>query len=184
MNHIISILNLYIDVQTNTIETIMRKNIKLFGFLALTALILSACATTEKKEVLDMEMVKVEIQAMEDAYAAGEKAKDADAVAAYYSDDAISYSRNDQPLVGKAAIRDDIANNIAKDTTDNYNVYKVVDLFAEGNTAVEIGSWTEFDASGNQKENGNYMSYFQKRNGKYICVRDMSTTTAPVKSGM
>jgi len=167
----------------------MIKNIRLFGFLAFTALILSACTSPEKKkviekEVLDMEKVKVEIQAMEDAYAAGEKAKDADAVAAYYSDDAMSYSRNKEPLSGKAAIRESIANSIAKDTTGNYNVYKVVDLFAEGNTAVEIGSWTEFDSAGNEKENGNYMSYFQKRDGKYICVRDMSTTTAPVKSGM
>ena len=162
----------------------MRKNTKLFGILAFTALVFAACATTEKEEVLDMNKIRVEIQAMEDAYAAGEKAKDADAVAAYYHDDAISYSRNKQPISGRAAIRDNIANNIAKDTTDNYNVYKVVDLFAEGNIAVEIGSWTEFDASGNEKENGNYMSYFQKRDGKYICVRDMSTTTSPVKSGM
>ena len=131
-----------------------------------------------------MEKVKSEIQAMEDAYAAGEKAKDADAGAAQDREDARSYSRNTQPLSGKAAIRDNIANNIAKDTTENYNVYKVVDLFAEGNTAVEIGSWTEFDSSGNEKDNGNYMSYFQKRDGKYICVRDMSTTTSPVKSGM
>ena len=157
---------------------------RLFGFLAITALMFSACATTEKEEVIDMEKVKVEIQAMEDAYAAGEKAKDADAVVEYYSDDAISYSRNNEPLSGKAAIRDNMANSIAKDTTGNYNVYKVVDLFAEGNTAIEIGSWTEFDASGNEKENGNYMSYFQKRDGKYLCVRDMSTTTSPVKSGM
>ena len=162
----------------------MRKNFRLFGFLAFVALIVSSCATTEKEEVLDMEQVKAEIQAMEDAYAAGEKAKDADAVVAYYSDDAISYSRNEQPLSGKAAIRDNMANNIAKDTTGNYNVYKVVDLFAEGNTVVEIGSWTEFDSSGNEQENGNYMSFFQKRDGKYICVRDMSTTTSPVKSGM
>jgi ketosteroid isomerase-like protein len=162
----------------------MRKNIRLFGFLAFTALIFSACTTPEKKEVLDMDKVKSEIQAMEDAYAAGEKAKDADAVAAYYSEDAISYSRNKQPLSGKSAIRDNIANSIAKDTTENYNVYKVVDLFAEGNSAVEIGSWTEFDSAGNEKENGNYMSFFQKRDGKYICVRDMSTTTSPLKSGM
>ncbi len=162
----------------------MIKNIRLFGFLAFTALILSACTTAEKEETLDMEKVRGEIQAMEDAYAAGEKAKDADAVAAYYSEDAMSYNRNKEPLSGKAAIRDNIANSIAKDTTENYNVYKVVDLFAEGNTAVEIGSWTEFDSSGNEKDNGNYMSYFQKRDGKYICVRDMSTTTSPVKSGM
>ena len=162
----------------------MRQFIRLSGLLVFTILIFSACSTTEKKETIDMEKVKGEIQAMEDAYAAAEKAKDADGVAAYYSDDAMSYSRNTQPLSGKAAIRENIANNIAKDTTGNYNVYKVVDLFAEGNTAVEIGSWTEFDSSGTEVENGNYMSYFQKRNGKYLCVRDMTTTTAPVKSGM
>jgi hypothetical protein len=65
-----------------------------------------------------------------------------------------------------------------------YSVYKVVDLFAEGNTAVEIGSWTNFDASGTETENGHYMSYFEKRNGKYECVRDMSTTTKPKEAGM
>ena len=103
----------------------MIKQIKLVGFIAITALILSACSTTEQKEVLDMDKVRLEIQAMEDAYAAGEKAKDADAVAAYYSDDAISYSRNTEPLSGKAAIRDNIANNIWQQglTTDNYSVY-------------------------------------------------------------
>jgi len=169
----------------------MRKNMRLFGFLALTALLLSACATKEKEvvaveaaEVLDMEKVKTEIQAMENAYAAGEKAKDADAVAAYYADDAMSYGQNEQPQNGKAAIRDNIAKDIAKDTTGSYNVYKVVDLFAEGDTAVEIGSWTKFDADGNQIDNGNYMSYLQKRDGKYICVRDMSTTATPLKTGM
>ncbi|MCM4172312.1 nuclear transport factor 2 family protein [Arenibacter sp. TNZ] len=162
----------------------MRKNIGLLGFMAFTVLIFSACSTPEKKVSLDMDQIKVEIQAMEDAYAAAEKAKDADGVAAYYSDDAMSYSRNRQPISGKRAIRENIAKNIAKDTTGNYNVYKVVDLFAQGDNAVEIGSWIEFDASGKQLENGNYMSYFEKRDGKYVCVRDMTTTTAPVKSGM
>ena len=162
----------------------MIKQIKLVGFIAITALILSACSTTEQKEVLDMDKVRLEIQAMEDAYAAGEKAKDADAVAAYYSDDAISYSRNTEPLSGKAAIRDNIANNIAKGTEGNYNVYTVVDVFAEGDTAIEVGSWVEFDPSGKEVDNGNFMSYFQKRDRKYVCVRDMSTTTSPVKASM
>ena len=157
--------------------------------LMFTAFIFTACTTAEKEvkvkvEVIDMEKVRVEIQAMEDAYAAGEKAKDADAVAAYYSDDAISHGRNEKPSSGKAAIRENLAKSIAKDTTGNYNVYKVVDLFAEGNTALEIGSWTEYNSDGDKKDNGHYMSYFEKRDGKYICVRDMSTTTSPLKSGM
>ena len=162
----------------------MKKQIKLFGILAGTLLILSACATTEKEEALDMEKVKIEIQAMEDAFTAGEKAKDADAVAAYYSDDAISYSRNSTPLSGKVAITANISNNMAKDTLGNYSVYKLVNVFAEGDTAIEVGSWVQFNASGKEVDNGNFMSYFQKRNGKYLCVRDMSTTTSPVKSGM
>jgi ketosteroid isomerase-like protein len=162
----------------------MKKQIKLFGILAGTLLILSACATTEKEEALDMEKVRIEIQAMEDAFTAGEKAKDADAVAAYYSDDAISYSRNSTPLSGKVAITANISNNMAKDTLGNYSVYKLVNVFAEGDTAIEVGSWVQFNASGKEVDNGNFMSYFQKRNGKYLCVRDMSTTTSPVKSGM
>ena len=162
----------------------MRIRKKVLGILAFMAILISACTSAEKTEVaeaLDMDAITAEIQAMEDAYAAGEKAKDADAVAAYYSDDAISYARNSEPLSGKAAIRDNIAEGIAKDTTGNYRVYKIVDLFASGDTAVEVGSWTEMDADGNETSNGNYMSYFEKRDGKYVCVRDMSTTTAPAK---
>jgi ketosteroid isomerase-like protein len=162
----------------------MRKNIRLFGFLAITALMISSCANKEEKEIMDMEKVKSEIQAMEDAFAAGEKAKDADAVAVYYSDDAISYGKNQQPAVGKVAITENLAKSIATDTTGNYSVYKVVDVFAEGKTAVEIGSWTLFDVSGNEKDNGYYMSYFEKRDGSYVCTRDMSMTTSPVKPGM
>jgi ketosteroid isomerase-like protein len=163
----------------------MKKTTKLFTVLAFFIFIISACSTKEKEEeALDMEQVKIEIQALEDAYAAGEKAKDAAAVANYYSENAVSYSRNKEPIKGKAAIQESIAMSIASDTTGNYNVYKIVDLFAAGDTAVEVGSWTEFDVDGNELQNGNYVSYFEKRDGKYMCVRDMSTTTTPVKSEM
>ena len=162
----------------------MKKPIKLFSFLTIIALTFSGCAKQEKVEPIDIANLKVEIQAMEDAFSAAEKAKDADAVVVYYSDDAISYGRNKQPTVGKAAIRESIAKSIANDTLGEYSVYKVVDLFAEGNAAVEIGSWTHFEASGTEKDNGFYMSYFEKRDGKYVCVRDMNVTTTPVKEDM
>jgi len=118
---------------------------------------------------------------MEDAFSAAEKAKDAEKVAAYYSDDAISYGRNKQPLSGKAAIKESIAKDLASDTTGNSNVYKVVDLFGEGNMLVEIGSWTELSPAGAEVEKGHYMSYFQKKDGKYVCVRDMNVTSTPAK---
>ena len=118
---------------------------------------------------------------MENAFAAAEKEKDADKVAAYYSDDAVSYGRNRTPEMGKAAIKEGLAKRIAEDTTGNYNVYKVVDLFGEGNMLVEIGSWTVMSPSGAEVDKGHYMSYFQKRDGKYVCVRDMNVTSNPAK---
>ncbi len=163
----------------------MRHKFQAAVFSGITALVVSACSTApEESKPLDMDKIKPEIQAMEDAFADAEKAKDADKVAAYYSDDAISYSRNEPPTSGKAAIKDSIAKRLSKDTTGNYNVYKVVDLFGEGNTLVEIGSWTIMSPSGTEVDKGHYMSYFQKRDGKYVCVRDMNVSSNPTKPKM
>lgn len=158
----------------------MKSKFLIVALSGLSALFFSACTTpAEEAKPIDMDKLKVEIQAMEDAYAAAEKAKDADGVVAYYSQDAVSYSRNEAPLSGAAAIKEKIAKRLASDTTGNTSVYKVVDLFAEGNTATEIGSWTTISPAGAEVEKGYYMSYFQKRDGKYVCVRDMNVTTTP-----
>lgn len=152
----------------------------------MAAMFLASCAKPAETAppAIDLEKLKTEIQAMEDAFANAEKARDADGVAAYYAEDAVSYNRNAEPVTGKAPIRNKIAEMMAADSSGTYNVYKVVDLFAEGNTAVEIGSWTVMDSTGTEKEKGFYMSYFQKRDGKYLCVRDMNVTTKPEKEGM
>lgn len=150
--------------------------------IGISALVFSACSDSgDKAKPVDMAKAKTDIQAMEDAFAAAEKVKDAGAVAVYYADDAISYPRGKAPLVGNAAIKANIAKDLAEDTTGNANVYKVVDLFAEGNTAVEIGSWHKISPAGAAVDSGHYMSYFQLRNGKYVCVRDMSVSSTPAK---
>ncbi len=157
----------------------MKKKFQFFLFAAIPVLLFS-CSNGEKKaEPVDMAKTKVDIQAMEDAYAAAEKAKDADAVVAYYAEDALSYHRNEAPSSGKAAIKEYTAKRLAKDSTGNHNVYKVVDLFGEGNMLVEIGSWSEMNPAGAEVDMGFYMSYFQKKDGKYTCVRDMSVSTKP-----
>ncbi len=154
-------------------------------FTAVSLLFIS-CSPTPAPEApaaavaIDMDALRQEIQAMEDAYSEAEKAKNADGVVAYYSDDAVSYNRNMEPLSGKEAIKNRIAERLAKDTTGIVNEYKVVDLFAEGDKAVEIGSWKEMNAAGEEISHGHYMSYFEKRDGKYLCVRDMNVTSMPV----
>ena len=137
----------------------------------------TSCNNETTTASVDLNTVKPEIQAMEDAFAAAEKEKNADKVVEYYADNAMSYGSNRQPDANKAAIRERIANRLASDTSGHYNVYKVVDLFGEGNMLVEVGSWTEMDASGTKVDEGHYMSYFQKIDGKYKCVRDMSVSS-------
>jgi len=149
--------------------------------IACSTLLIVSCSNEKGATTVDMGAVKKDIQAMEDAYATAEKAKDADKVVAYYSDDAVSYSRNRMPEIGKAAIKESLAKRLAADTSGNTNVYKVVDLFGEGNMLVEIGSWTEMSSAGAEVNKGHYMSYFQKRDGKYVCVRDMNVTSSPAK---
>ena len=136
-------------------------------------------ACNEPAEAPDMAALKTEIQAKEDAFAAALKAKDADGVVAYYADDAISYGRNSKPAVGKAAIKEGIANGMASDTIGRYDVFKVVDLFGQGNMIVEVGSWETLNPDTSPYDSGFYLSYFEKRDGKYVCVRDMNMTTTP-----
>jgi len=162
---------------------IMRSSIKLSFLTAISAMTFYACSpAAEPAKPMDMDKAKTDIQAMEDAFAAGEKAKDAAAIAAYYSSDAISYNRNQEPSSGKAAITESISKRIASDTTGNHSVYKVVDVFAEGDLLVEIGSFTSLNPSGAEVDKGHYMSVFKKQaDGKYLCIRDMNVTSMPAK---
>lgn len=159
----------------------MRCKFQMSILIAVSAVFISACSDVKGVSVIDMDKAKTDIQAMEDAYAAAEKAKDADKIVAYYSDDAITYGRNRMPEAGKATIKAGHAKRLAEDTSGNYNVYKVVDVFAEGNMLVEIGAWTEMSPSGAEINKGHFMSYFQNRDGKWVCVRDMSVSSNPVK---
>ena len=44
---------------------------------------------------------------------------------------------------------------------------------------MDFGSCTVVDPSGTKKDDGHYMSYFQKTDGKYLCIRDMNVTSNP-----
>lgn len=162
----------------------MKSKFQLLIFFCIISLFVISCSADQKAETVDLEKARVEIQALEDAFAAAEKAKDANAVASYYSQDAISYSRNQEPAVGRDSIRAQIERGLAKDTSGKNSVYKVVDLFAEGDLLVEIGSWTTMNAAGETVDKGHYMSCFKKRDGKYECIRDMNVSSTAVKPVM
>jgi ketosteroid isomerase-like protein len=147
-------------------------------------ILLFAFACNSKNETpaatVDKEQIKKDIQAKEDEFAAtfnGGVVKDI----GYYADDATSFYQNRAPLVGK----DSIVAFLKSDGVANSNKisFKTNEVFvsSDGNQVVEIGNFKVVDSANTTINTGNYMSLFEKRDGKYVSVRDMSASDMPDK---
>jgi ketosteroid isomerase-like protein len=153
--------------------------------LSLGCIICLIFACTAKKEetaavVIDKEQIKKEIQAKEDSFAAVYNSGELRNIG-YYADDATSFFQNRPPLVGREAIISFLKNDITSNT-DSIS-FKTNEVFVsnDGNMVLEIGSFKVVDSVNTPINTGNYMSLFEKRNGKYVAVRDMSASDMPVK---
>ena len=144
-------------------------------------------AFNEKKEepaaaapVVDKEQIKQEIQAKENEFAATYNSGEIKDIG-YYADDAKTFFQNREPLVGKPAIveylKADLANNTNKISFATNEVF----VSNDGNQVVELGYFKVVDSTNTTVNTGNYMSLFEKRNGKYVCVRDMSASDKPMQ---
>lgn len=129
----------------------------------------------------DMASIKAEIQALENDWAAADNARDANAIAAFYSDDAISMSNNAPKTVGKAAIQKETEESLAKRTQGETVAYETLEIFGDENTVTEIGTAISKDAAGKVIRTGKYMAIWEKRDGKYICIRDIYNTDTAAK---
>jgi uncharacterized protein (TIGR02246 family) len=129
----------------------------------------------------DMASIKAEIQALENDWAAADNARDANAIAAFYSDDAMSMSNNAPMKVGKAAIQKEMEESLAKRAQGETVAYETLEVFGDENTVTEIGTAISKDASGKVIRTGKYIAIWEKRDGKYICIRDIYNTDAAAK---
>ncbi|CAM4127670.1 YybH family protein [Gillisia limnaea] len=129
----------------------------------------------------DMASIKAEIQALESAWAAADNARDVNAVAAFYSEDAVSMSNNAPMAKGKAAIQKELEVGMAKKAEGETVSYNTLEVFGDENTVTEIGTSTSKDASGKVSRSGKYMAIWEKRDGKYICIRDIYNDDTLVK---
>jgi ketosteroid isomerase-like protein len=139
----------------------------------------------EKKESLaatiDKDAIKTEIQAMENAFAAAYNARNADDIM-YYSEDAISFSNEKKPAEGKAAIHESIKEDLAtfpKGAKISF-ITKEVHVSNDGNQVVEIGGYAIVDSTNTKMKTGNFISLFEKKDGKYLCIRDMGSSDMPI----
>ena len=134
----------------------------------------SADKTTETKsestEMMaanaDPAQLKKEIQELETAWSNADNARDVNALAAFYADDAISMSSDKPMIVGNSAIKKDMEESMAKRPKGAKISYEVMDVYGGGNYVTETGK---------------YMAIWEKRNGKWICIRDIGNEDAKAK---
>jgi len=158
----------------------IKKKVSLTGMIVL----IFACNSIKEKEpgvgVVNKEQIKKEIQDKENEFAATYNAGELKSIG-YYADNATSYYQNRAPLVGKDAIieylRSDLASNSNKITFKTNEVF----VSNDGMQIVEIGYFKVVDSGNATINSGNYMSMFEKRDGKYVCVRDMSASDISIQ---
>jgi ketosteroid isomerase-like protein len=137
-------------------------------------------STASTSTAIDKEQIKKEIQAKEDAFADLYNTGQVKNIG-YYADDAETFFQNRPPLIGKEAIVEFYKSAIT--STSNRISFTSKDIFIsnDGNQVVEIGYFKVVDSTNTPINSGNYMSLFQKRDGKYVCVRDMSASDMPAE---
>jgi len=130
--------------------------------------------------VVDKEQIKKEIQAREDAFAEVYNTgilKDI----GYYADDATTFYQNRPPLIGKEAIAAFLTAEVGSNSNKISFITKEVFPSNDGNQVVEIGYYKVVDSTKAAINTGNYMVLFEKRNGKYVSVREMSSSDMPLQ---
>ncbi len=139
--------------------------------------VLMVSCNTKKDEnvVIDLKQVKKEIQEKENEYAATYNAGQLKEIG-YYAEDAITFYQNRPPIIGKEARTEFLKSDLANNTNVISFETKEVFVSNDGKMVVEVGYYKVTDSTNTPINTGNYMSLFEKRDGKYVCLRDMSAS--------
>ena len=141
-------------------------------------LLMTSCNTNEEKStsvLIDKEQIKKDIQARENQFAeiynSGEIKK-----IGYYADDAVTFYQNMTPLRSKEERIEFFEMDVS--TNSNKISFTTIEVFPskDGVQVLEIGYYTVIDSTNTAVNTGNYMSLFEKRDGQYVCLRDMSAS--------
>lgn len=121
----------------------------------------------------DLTQVRSEIVALENQWAAAVNAKDINAMMALYADDAVSMQDGAPSLVGKAAIQKKQEMDFAAPAKFASIGFETADVYAQGDVVTEVGKTMYKDSTGKITGSGKYMAIFEKRDGKYVCIREI-----------
>lgn len=156
---------------------LVMRNIISKGLLSLLIMsMVTACSTT----AVDKEQIKKDIQARENEFAKLYNEGQLKEIG-YYADDATVFFQNRAPLIGKAAIVEFLKSDLDSNTNTITFLTKEVFPSSDGNQVVEVGYFELMDSANIIINTGNYMTLFEKRNGAYVSVRDMSVSNVTLQ---
>jgi ketosteroid isomerase-like protein len=160
------------------------KNKVTTGLVLLYLMSLTVACDTKKadaeKIVVDKEQIKKEIQAKENEFAAVYNAGEMRKIG-YFAEDATSFASNQAPKVGREAIIDYLKVDIEYNTDKIAFTTREVFVSNDGDLVVEVGYYQVVDSTDTPFNSGNYMCLFEKRDGQYYCVREMSVSDIPLQ---
>ena len=144
--------------------------LKSAAVIAVGLVALAACQQGAQNTAADESAIREISPAWGAAYNAG----DADAVAALYAEDAVVQPPGAPSAAGRAAIRDFIAGDSAasKAAGLTMNIAGGTTVGISGDLAYEAGTISVTDASGATVDAGKFLSVFQKKDGKWLLIRD------------
>src|SRR6187431_1291188 len=163
----------------------MKNNLFQAAIVSCVMLLIITC-TPKKEEVaaapVDKEAIKNEIQDKENEFAALYNSGELKNIG-YYADDATIFAQNKPPLVGREAIIAYYKAGIDSSSKGNKITFTTHEIFPsnDGNQVVETGYYNLVDSLDVTLNRGNYMILFEKRNGKYVSVREMSASDMPLE---
>lgn len=157
---------------------------KIFKGGLMVAIMSLTLACNQKKEVpamVDKEVIQAKIQAVENAFAEAYNNRHIDRIN-YYAEDAISFSNGKMPLEGKKAIHESMKIELATFPKGAKIAFETQEIHPsnDGNIVVEIGGYKVTDSADVKITSGHFISLFEKKDGKYICTRDMGNSDMPM----
>ncbi len=151
-------------------------------------MLLAACQPqAETEAAAEAEYDAPDFAAMNEAYDAAISSGDTEAFGMFYAEDAVSMPPNEPPLVGRAAIVADAAEDFAAMsgslTSQSEGSYLTGDLAVEWGTYSFSGTMVDSDVTVSQ--DGKYVAIYERQaDGSWKIVRDIWNANAASERGM
>ena len=121
------------------------------------------------------------IRAVNPAWFAAHNSGDAEALTAFYSEDAVLNAPGTAPIRGAAAIREAFSKELAAMAAAGLkqNAGANPEFEVSGDLGYEWNTYSVTDKAGKTVDTGKYLSVFGRRNGKWVIVRDIWNSDMP-----